>query len=64
MNIDPKGVSLWVNLVDLCRVFQLLQDISRADSPTVHFDSYKGGWMVVSLEKVVGIDVRRQVRRN
>lgn len=64
MNIDPEGVGLGVDLVDLCGIFELLQDLSRTHSPTFHLDGHKGRWVVVGLEKVVGVNVCGKVGRD
>lgn len=64
MNIDPERVGFRVNIVNLRRVFQLLQDVSRANAPSVHFDGDESGWVIVGLEKVIGVNVGGQVGCN
>lgn len=64
MHIDPKRVCLRINVVNLRRVFQLLQDVPRTHTPSVHFDGDEGGWVVVGLKKVVGVNVGGQVGCN
>ena len=49
VDIDSERVCLGVDIVYLGRIFKFLQDLSWADSPTIHLNSDEGRWVVVSL---------------
>lgn len=64
MNVESEAVGLRIDFVRLSWVFQLLQDFARPDAPAFALDGDVRRWVVVGLEKIRGVEVSREVRRD
>ena len=61
MNVKPKAVGFRVDLIRLGRVIQLFEHLARADAPAFVLDANVSRRMVVSLEKVGGVEVGGEI---
>ncbi len=59
---QAETVALRIHLVRDGRVLQLLEDLARADAPSLGLDGDEGGGVVVRLQEVGRVEVGGEVR--
>lgn len=62
MHKQPETVALRIYLVRYRRILQLLEDLSRANAPSLGFDGDEGWGVVVRLQDVGRVEVGGEVR--
>jgi len=61
VHIQPKRVTLGVDLICLGGILELFQNLPRADSPALSLDGDEGGRVVMSLKEIVAVEVSGEV---
>lgn len=60
-NVDTERVSLRINLICFSRIIKLFKDLPRSDTPSIIFDRYVSGRVVVGLEEVVACEMGGEI---